>query len=304
MKRLVCIFLGLTLGFLMGGCDPEDQIDEQFIANSPFRSQSHTDISEIHIITCTYHAFEISANVDAVSWLREAERSSVQTDSAEAGDSQNPPASQPIRFSTSGFNNEQTRNWQNNGLYVAALPNEDWQQLRERIIASNAITLPMWQGLIRRSDAIMELPLGTLQQATSVFVSDCDGGLRGYSLPAGKGIMRLNATIEEFSPRRRVYFEVVPVVQSSDVDEEFGQDEQGTLRLLTRNPEILFDQLRLGGILEDNWSICIVAESAGSRIDSIGQILMANQSASENRQIVVLITLEIQTGQELQSTVQ
>ena len=304
MKRFLYSCLCLIMAFAMGACQTTEQADQDLLANSPFRSQSQQDLSNILIITCTYHAFEISAHIDAAAWLQDPCQSTAATDSTDTTAPPEAPPAPTIRFSNRSFDPQQTNNWYSNGLCITAMPNEDWPQLRERIIASNAITLPTRQSMIRRADDVMELPLGPVAQTNSVFISDNSGRLRGYSLPEGVGLLRLSAIVDKLTPQRQVYFEIVPLVQSTRVEEEFGTDEQGTLRLLTRNPEIIFDQLLLSGILEDNWSICIVAKSTDNRIDSLGQILMANHNNADNRQVIILITLKTQTAEEMRNSVQ
>lgn len=289
------------------GCVPQQQPErpeQQLISESPFHSEVDQDLSQVIIITCTCHMFEIPAHVDASGWWQRPGQTAQESDSTDPNTPQTSLSAPLMPLNTRGLDQSQVGTWNNNGLQITAFANADWEQLRPHIVAANAVSLPTRQAMIRRADEIMELPMIQLAEEHEVFVGDSSGGLRGYSLPIGESLFRFSATLEQFTPRRFAHFELVPVVKSSDIEERFGRDEYGTLRQLTRNPEILFDQLRLSGILEDNWSICVIAKSTGQRLDSLGQILMVDNYAAENRQVVFLLTLDIQTAQELRNSAQ
>jgi hypothetical protein len=287
-KGIIIFFCVTAVG--LPGCQQDDEIS-QLIEESPFNNSAALDNpADILIVTCQFCPLELPGHVDITGWPF-WEPFSVQRSSG-------PEAS----ASGGGFPPQQIQLWQENGFLVGVVPMARWSEVRQMVLRSGGRALSQSSALIRRSVDIAEFNAYWLDQEKSIYVSEGMGAGRALTLSAGSCVFAVNC-IPGLGGRqaREFHIKIVPEVQSAREQARIDQDESGGFRRIQERPKILFDHLMLSGTIPRGHFLVIAGGSGAAADGKLGSVFLRHQIGGLDRQLIVVIAPEMQTGTRIKS---
>ena len=198
-----------------------------------------------------------------------------------------------------GLDRTMVRQWRKNGLFVAAAPVTAWPELREKIVAQGAVTAEQTTALIRKAGEGLEVSTYDCDGDRPVFVASGKAGLRGRTLPPGQCLFRVGLVPELSGPPWRLRLQMTPLVRSERREERYVRDEFGQMRRVAEKPEIIFDELRLSGKLENDWFVAVVLTGKAQTLGSLGAVFMTPNLYVQDEQLLVILRPRVQSVEEM-----
>ncbi len=288
-RAVIIIGFGAVVGFLHG-CRQDDEVS-QLIEESPFKNAALEDPGDILIVTCQFCPLEIPGHVDISRWPFWQQYNALGSADRSGG-------SEPV----GGFPVQELRLWQENGIQIAVAPMSSWSDFRQTVLRAGGRALSQSSALIRRPMDIAQFTAYWLDQARSVYITEGSGTGRALTLPAGDCVFAVNC-IPGLGGRQAQEFhlKIVPEVYSVLETERIAQDTSGDYRRVKERPRVEFDALSLSGTIPRGYYLVIVSVPEQTEAGTLGHIFLSRQIGGQNRQMVVVIAPDMQTGARIKS---
>ena len=288
-RAVIIICIGVATG-LLHGCRQDDDLSG-LIEESPFKNAPLENPGDILIVTCQFCPLEIPGHVDITRWpFWQQYNALASADGGAAPDS------------ASGFPVQQLRLWQENGFQVAVAPMPSWSDFRQTVLRASGRALSQSSALIRRTVDIAQFTAYWLEQDRSVYIWEGLGSGRALTLPAGDCVFAINC-IPGLGGRqaKEFHIKIVPELYSAQETERIDQDETGDFRRVKERPKVTFDSLSLSGTIPRGYYMVIVSVPGPVEAGTLGQIFLSRQIGGQNRQMVLVIAPDMQTGARIKS---
>lgn len=187
--------------------------------------------------------------------------------------------------------------WQDNGFYVAAGAMSEWPKLMEKMIQNGGRLLPGRNALFQHSDQVAEFPLMAVASPVSLFCLQ-SGKLRGYDLPGGQVILRVNCVPDTHHPDMQSYLQVVPVFIGQQGKRVLSEGPAGT-QIVYQHPEVVFNEMSLEGRFPLDQFLILAPRPVMGKALNPGQVFMTNSAGTDTIQWVVLLAPQVQTGRQI-----
>ena len=281
-----CLYLTLMLAALLSGCQ-EDPLARMHREN-PFTSQDKQDPDTILFVTCNNMSMELPGHVNVPEqpfWHPYA----LPIDNLSHVDGL-----------VSGLTAEQVRTWHNNGISLALVPMSLWKTFVDDFVALGAERIPDKIALFRHPRQIAELPAYWIEQPRSVFVSDSNDAIRGYTLETGDCFFRINCVpLGKDRPVERLHIKIDPSFRLTEPIIEKADNKTGFVK---RASDVIFKQLTLSGVLRNGYFLIIaVRHNDDDRTGSLGRLFLSRTTGAENYQMVYLLAPSAQTATEIKT---
>jgi hypothetical protein len=168
--------------------------------------------------------------------------------------------------------------WTKNGLKISGAPLTLWSQLGTELIQAGAKNLYENQFWLRNPREVAEFDTTWPEKQTSIFITDQNNQLHGYSADAGTGYFRFNASpILKFEKGKYLRFHILPIFRSEN-----------------EKQIIVFKQLLLGGTMAPDSFIAITLSKKSEAIGNLGRNFLVNQQQGNSQRILLLVPKSIQ----------
>ena len=285
-SRYLCYILVSVAALTVVGCQ-SNRVDE-LVTQSPFVRQGHSQERSVEIVTCTVLTFELSADVD----LSEME---FWSQWGSANWSQQSGCIWPTG---------QVGLWEANGFRLAAASLADWAPLRDVLRRTGARSLPENWAIMRGPSQVLETTARQVHDHVDVFVSESDGSLRGYRLGRGDCIVEVHVSPTEAPDgSARLNVRLVPVFRREQARKLYSRTESGGISRVEEKPEIIFDQMLLSVILENDFFICLTLGPNRGMPAELGRLFLGPSAGAENGQLMLVIVPALRVAEEATQTV-
>lgn len=256
---------------------------------SPFKTLPVETPSDILVVTCQFCPLEIPGHVDITRWPFWEQYNAM----AVAGDGETPGTAY-------GFPAQQLRLWKKNGFLVAVAPMSSWPDVRNTIIQSGGRMLSQATALIRRPVDTARLNTYWLEKEQPVYIAKEPGAGRALSLPVGSCVLAVNC-IPGTTDRQPENFHIymVPEVHSALEDQRIVPKAPEEYFREKERPKVIFDSLHLSGTIRSDTYIIIACDPDTTAAGSLGSVFLARNTEEQNRQMIVVVSPEIQTGKRI-----
>jgi len=275
---------------LLAGCQPDDPA-AQWRKENPFLDNPRSNPDDILIVTCDYYPMEVPDNIDITKsdfWSRYtlARETNLQPQGV-----------------VSGFSSRQIQLWQKNGLETALIPLSELQTIQAELQNKGGLHKKgtARKHLLRNPSQVAPCPGFWIGAAQSVFITDIEGALRGYTLENNDCLFRLNCIPMGNMPLTdKMYIKIVPT---------FGHVKQPHTRVLEQyspkqNSPVIFDQLLLSGTIHKGYVFCIVSTNNLKNSGTLGNVFLRSKSSEPSErifQLALFIMPNWQTASEMKS---
>ena len=283
LNRYLCITMIWVV--LPAGCqeDPLTQIRSE----NPFASQNKQDPDTILFVTCNNMSIQLPGHINVPGqpfWHPYA----LPTDNFF-----------PVDGLVSGFTVKQVRAWHNNGISLALVPMSLWKTFVDAFVTLGAKRIPDKIALFRHPRQVAELPAYWIEQPRSVFVSDSNGAIRGYTLETGDCLFRINCVpVGQDRPVETLHIKIDPSFRLAQPTIEKADNKIG---FANRVSEVIFKQLTLSGVLRNGYFLAIAFRHGDGRTGSLGRLFLSRTTGAENYQMVYLLAPSAQTATEIKT---
>lgn len=288
MKRIgLCLSVILpALLLFLPGCQNEDAID-QLRQENPFKSQEQNNLNSIVVTTCNYMILELPGNVK------------IADQSFWSPHELAPGRAAPNGAITAGFGLDQTKMWRDNGLSLALAPMSMWKTFVDGLTRLGAQTSPEKMAVFKNPRQVVDLQGYWLDQPQSVFLSDAQGSLRGYTLASGECLLRINCMpYSSVTSDRSTFMKIIPIFRNAQSQFLASENKLG---FTEERPQIVFDQLNLSGTLRNGFFLAITARPADGKIGHLGQLFLSRSFGADNYQLVILLAPRSQAAAEMKA---
>jgi hypothetical protein len=281
-----CLYLTLMLAALLSGCQEDPLV--RMRRENPFTSQGKQDPDTVLFVTCNNMSLELPGHIDIPEQL-------FRPPYALPIDNISPPVDGLV----SGFTAEQVRTWHNNGISLALVPMSLWKTFVDDFVALGAERIPDKIALFRYPSQIAELPAYWTEQPRSVFVSDSNDAIRGYTLETGDCFFRINCVpLGKDRPVEKLHIKIDLSFRLSEPIIEKADNKTGFVK---RASDVIFKQLTLSGVLQNGYFLIIAVRHDDDRTGSLGQLFLSRTTGAENYQMVYLLAPSAQTATEIKT---
>ncbi len=274
------------LAALLSGCQEDPLV--RMRRENPFTSQDKQDPDTILFVTCNNMSMELPGHVNVPEepfWCPYA----LPIDNIS-----------PVDGLVSGLTAEQVRTWHNNDISLALVPMSLWKTFVDNFVALGAERIPDKIALFRRPSQVAELPAYWIEQPRSVFVSDSNGAIRGYTLESGDFFFRINCV--PLGKDRPVETLHIKIDLSFRLTEPIIEKVDNKTGFIKRASDVIFKQLTLSGVLRNGYFLTIaVRHDDDSRTGSLGHLFLSRTTGAENHQMVYLLAPKAKTATEIKT---
>ncbi|MCK5272916.1 MAG: hypothetical protein KAJ52_10065 [Sedimentisphaerales bacterium] len=280
-----CLHLTLMLAALLSGCQEDPLV--RIRRENPFTSQGKQDPDTVLFVTCNNMSMELPGHVNVPEQLFR------------------PPYALPIDNLSpvdglvSGLTAKQVRTWHNNGISLALVPMSLWKTFVDDFVALGAKRIPDKIALFRHPRQVAELPAYWTEQPRSVFVSDSNGAIRGYTLETGDCFFRINCVpLSKDRPVESLHIKIDLSFRLTEPTIEKADNKTGFVK---RASDVIFKQLTLSGVLRNGYFLIIAVRHDDDKTGSLGQLFLSRTAGAENYQMVYLLAPSAQTATEIKT---
>lgn len=272
--------LCMILAFLQAGCsEPEDQLAKQ----SPFHQEPPPGEiqKEIIVVTCRFYPLEIQGHAD----LSEMPIWSIPS-------SDNPADTQ--------LSAQDIKKWRDNGLLLATVPIDQWEQLATELEQRGAISLQKKEYRLHHWRDVAEFVTYYLEDAEPLFVKQENTPPRGYTIGPGNCLFQVSCSLSPENPATEpFYIKIVPACRLTQPRDRRGNTSFATPYKLISEPEILFENLQLNFNLSQKNFICIAPKPNKTNMNNLGKMFLSKNIGADNYQLMLLVVPELFTAKQI-----
>jgi hypothetical protein len=273
------------------GCRDEKKAGlEQLRKENPFAAEQKAPTGEILIVTCRSYPLQLPAYVNVGSLA-----GGPRFDGAGGGDPNQAAGARE------GFPADQVQRWRENGLTVSVEPMSRWQDVWQSLTKAGAMAQQQTVTLIRNQNEVADIATFRVEDATSVFVREKGGKLRGYTVAMGNCLFRVGCVPRDREGKEGLHVTVTPIFAGAP-QERLVRDESGRVGRVMETPTVAFEELGLSGPVAGNYFLCISGRSGAGR-GSVGELFLTRREGGENLQVVLLLAPSAQKMTPTKTTI-